>query len=258
MKRLFITLIGLGSLLCASAQNTLNSTDDIGRIALTPIVHDAIDVPQQARKMLSNKLKQIVTRNGLGAMATEPRFVITANSQLMAKEVTATAPSFTVVEVATTLYIGDAVTGQLFSSCECNSAKGTGKNIDAAYVAAYKSINPADPQIQKFVEEGKNKIIEFYNSQIDFIIAEADAKAKSQDFNGAMMLLASVPTVCKEAHAKAMIRLGEIYQVKIEQEGMAYYNQAAAVWKTTKSEEGASEACNLLAKKTIESDLPDP
>jgi hypothetical protein len=248
MKRLFITLIGLGSLFCASAQNTLGSTDDVGRIALTPVVHDAANVPQQAHKMLSNKLKQIVTRNGLGSMATEPRFVITASSQLMAKEVTATTPSFTVVEVATTLYIGDAVTGQLFSSCECDLSKGMGKNLDAAYVEAYKRINPAAPQVKQFVEEGKNKIVEYYNSQIDFLLAEADAKAKSQDFEGAMMLLASVPSVCKDAHAKAMTRLGEVYQVKIEQESASYYNQAVAAWKTAKTEESALETCKLLAK----------
>lgn len=248
MRRLFVTLIGLGSLFCASAQNTLGSTDDIGRIALTPIVHDAANVPPRAHSMLSNKLKQIVTRNGLGSMATEPRFVITASSQLMAKEVTATTPSFTVVEVATTLYIGDAVTGQLFSSCDCDLSKGMGKSLDAAYVEAYKRINPAAEQIKQFVEEGKNKIVEYYNSQIDFLIAEADALAKSQNFDGAMMLLASVPSVCKEAHAKAMARLGEVYQVKIDQEGAVLYNQAVAAWKTSKSEEGALEACKLLAQ----------
>lgn len=248
MKRLLLTIVGLGVLLTVAAQNTLGSTNDLGRIALSPLVHDAADVPAQARKMLSNKLKQIVTFNGMGSMATEPRFVITANSQLMTKEVTATTPSFTVVEIATTLYIGDAVTGQLFSTCECDIAKGMGKSLDKAYVEAYKRISPSSPKIQEFVEKGKNKIVEYYNSQIDFLLAEANAKAESQDFEGAMMLLASVPAVCKDAHAKAMKRLGEVYQVKIDQEGQSLYNQASAAWKSTKNESGAAEACKLLSK----------
>ena len=37
-------------------------------------------------------------------------------------------------------------------------------------------------------------------------------------------------------------------RVKIDQEGAVLYNQAVAAWKTSKSEEGALEACKLLAK----------
>ena len=246
MKRILLTLVGLSSLFCVSAQNNLGSTDDMGRIALAPLVHNEADVPTQARKMLSNKLKQIVTRNGMGSMSSDPRFVITANSQLMTKEVTATTPSFTVVEIITTLYIGDAVTGQLFSTCECELAKGLGKSLDAAYIDAYKRLNPASSQIQQFVETGKAKVVEYYNSQIDFLIAEADAKAKAQDFDGAMKVLAAVPSICKEAHAKAMTRLGEVYQTMIDQEGKWYYDQAASVWRTNKTEQSAKEACAQL------------
>ena len=248
MKRIVCLLLSLCSIAALQAQNDRASMDDFGRIALTPVISEGSSVPQMARQPLKTKLTQLVTKNGLSADDSNIRFVITANTDLLAKDVTATAPPMTVVEISATLYIGDAQTGQLFSTYSFDAVKGVGNNETRAYQEAVKKINMNSAAVQAFVTEGKNKIIEYYNTQIDFLLTEANAKAQAQDYDGAMLSLASVPTVCKDAHSKAMTRLGEIYQMKIDKEGAALYNQAAAAWKTSKSEDSAREACGYLAE----------
>lgn len=248
MKRILSLVLGLGVLFSAAAQNTQGSADDFGRIALTPVILDASQIPTYATKTLETKLTQIVTKNGMAAKGVNPRFVITANADLINKEVTATAPSMTVVELAVTLYIGDAQTGNLFASYTYDSVKGVDSNESKAYIQAFKRVSANASGVSYFVTEGKNKIIEYYNSQIDLILLEANGLAKSQKYDEAMVLLASVPNVCKDAYAKAINRLGEVYQQKIDLEGEALYNEAMALWRTTKTEDDAREVSEILAE----------
>ena len=247
MKRVVLFIGGL--LMCGLtvAQNELGSTDDMGRIALTPIVIEESGVPSYARKVLTTKLKEIVTRNGLSSTTASPRFVITAAVDLLNKEMTATAPPMTAVELATTLYIGDAVTGQLFATHTYNTVKGLGTNDQRAYLAAFKGLRATSTELDSFVEKGKQKIVEYYNSQIDFLLAEAKALADQEKYDESMALLSSVPSVCKDAYTKAMATVAEVYQKKIDVESAKFQNQATAAWKTNKTKEGATNAVDLLA-----------
>jgi hypothetical protein len=248
MKRLFfaalLLLSGIGS---SMSQNSLGSTDDVGRIALSPIVVEESGVPAYARKALTSKLKQIVTRNGLGAEPLSPRFVLTASVDLINKEMTATAPPMTAVEVATTLYIGDAETGQLFASYAYEPSKGVGTNENRAYLSALGRVSATAPAVAAFVEQGKQKIVEFYNSQIDFLLAEAKSLCDSEQYDAAIAKLSGVPSICKEAYVKAMSEVAVIYQRKLDVEGAAAYNKALAAWNTNKSREGAEAAVSHLA-----------
>ena len=248
MKRLLYILTGLAICMSAYAQNDRGTMNDVGRIALTPVIVNESKVPVHARQVLTNKLKQIVTKNGLAASAPSPRFMITANTDLLAKEVTATAPVMTVVEVATTLYIGDAKTGNLFGSYICEASKGVGTNEHKAYIEVLKRLNVNDPGIQAFVADAKNKIVEYYNTQIEFMLAEAESLAGTEKYDEAITLLSEVPDVCKDAHAKAMTKISEIYQRRLDKEGTALLNEAVAQWKVAKNLENAEYAVYLLSK----------
>ncbi|MBR2961586.1 MAG: hypothetical protein IKC42_00960 [Alistipes sp.] len=248
MKRLlFAILLIFGGIGSSMSQNSLGSTDDMGRIAITPIVIEESGVPVYARKALTSKLKQIVTRNGLGAEPLSPRFVLTASVDLVNKEMTATAPPMTAVEVATTLYIGDAVTGQLFASYAYEPSKGVGTNEKRAYLAALNRVSATSADVAAFVEKGKQKIVEFYNSQIDFLLAEAKALRDREQYDESIAILSGVPSICKEAYTKAMSEVAVTYQRKLDVEGAAAYNKAVAAWNTNKSREGADAAIVHLA-----------
>lgn len=248
MKRLFLTLVSLICVLPLCAQNTLGKADDLARIVLTPLVVDGTGVPAYANNMIKNKLNQIVTQHGVGGNCANPRFVITANLVTVTKDVTATMPPMVAITVAPTIYVGDGQTGELYASCQLPEVKGVGENDTKAYVAAIRRINVNSPEVVNCINTGKAKIIEYYNTQIDFLLAEADAMTKSQLYDDAMMLLATVPSVCKEAYERAMAKVADVYQTKIDVEGAAKLNQAYAQWHAHKTEDSALIVVGLLAE----------
>lgn len=249
MKRIFIISLTLCfGLSIASAQNDLGQADDFGRIVLSPYVVTNATIPQFAQKVLNNKLQQIAAKNGVGGTSIDKRFVITANVMEMSKDFTATAPPMIALTLAPTIYIGDVITGTLYSSCGLDGVKGVGKNETQAYLNAIKNINVNNPAVVECINQGKQKIIEYYNSQIDFLIAEADAMVKSQQFDEAMLKLATVPDICKDAYMKAYSKIGEVYQKKIDLAGDLLYNEAYAQWNTAKTQESAEKVVELLTQ----------
>lgn len=232
----------------ANAQNDLGKSDDLGRIVLTPYVVSNANIPSFATNALKNKLAKIAAEHGLGGNSADPRFVITANLIEVSKDITPTAPPMVALTLAPTIYIGDAVTGELFASCDLPEVKGVGANDTKAYLAAVKLIKTNDARVVACINNGKAKIVEYYNSQIDFLLAEAESLANSQRYDEAMTKLAAVPEVCKDAYMKAMEKLGVIYQQKIDKEGAALYNEAYAQWNTAKTEESAARVVELLAE----------
>ncbi|MBO7300814.1 MAG: hypothetical protein J6U53_05370 [Tidjanibacter sp.] len=247
MKRLLSILVSLSCVLSLFGQNNAESADDMARIILTPYVAGTSTIPSHAAMVVENKLNQVVTKYGVGSKSMESQFIITANLIEMSKDFTATAPVMVSMILAPTIYIGNGYTGELYSSCQLPEVRGVGENETKAYMAAIKQININSKELGECIEIGKTRIIEYYNSQIDFIISEAEALSKRQEWNEAILHLAAVPKVCKEAYEKAMLKIADVYQEKIDIEGGAKYNEAYAQWKADKSKESATRVVELLA-----------
>ena len=230
------------------AQNDLGKADDIGRIVLSPYIISNSSIPEYAAKVMKNKLTQIASKYGVAGNSLDQRFIITANLIELSKDFTPTAPPMIALTLSPTIYIGDAITGELYASCEVPGVKGVGQNETKAFLNAIKLINVNNPSVAQCIEEGKNKIIQFYNSQIDFLLAEAESLMASERYEEAMVKLAAVPNVCKDAYTKAVGKIGEIYQKKIDVEGDKLYNEAVAQWKTAKTKESAARVVELLAE----------
>lgn len=232
----------------AFAQNNAGKTDDIGRITLAAYVPQQIDkMPDAARSILANKLNQIVTQNGMGGAANNERFIITANVNVISKDLTATAPPMTALVLEVTLYIGDGFVGTKFSSTSI-SVKGVGESETKAYISALKGISPTNSNIQSFVGNGKSKIIEYYNSKCDFIIKEAQTLVSQNNFEEAIFKLTSVPEVCKDCYDKCMDAVGPIYQKQIDRECKSKLMEANTAWNAAQDSYGADTAGGILAQ----------
>ena len=247
MKKILLSLlmiIGYN----AYSQNTLGKSDDAARITLAAYVPQQIDkMPDAARSILANKLNQIVTQNGMGGAANNERFIITANVNVISKDLTATAPPMTALVLEVTLYIGDGFVGTKFSSTSI-SVKGVGESETKAYISALKGISPTNSNIQSFVGNGKSKIIEYYNSKCDFIIKEAQTLVSQNNFEEAIFKLTSVPEVCKECYDKAMDAVGPIYQKQIDRECKSKLMEANTAWNAAQDSYGADIAGGILAQ----------
>ena len=249
MKKIFAAIF-ISALACisAGAQNNLGKMDDSGRIALTPVILPESTIPPAAANVVLNKLTQIVTRNGLAGSCFDPRFIITANMVEIDHYVTATTPPMQAYSFSPTLYIGDAATGTLYATCPLGTIKGAGSNDTQAIMQAVKGLRTNSPELQAFIETGKTRIIEWYNTQIDFLISEANSLAGQDKFDEAIALLYTVPSVCKAAFDKAMRAAEQIFQQKIDIEGAQLLNMATHAWNANQSWAGANEAATYLSQ----------
>ncbi len=197
------------------SQNSLGKTDDLGRIQLSTYISSQIDgLPESAKNLLKNKLNQIASLNGIGGTQNS-RFIITPNITVLFKEVLPGPPRKVVLSLEVYFYIGDGIKGTLFSS-EIMKIKGVGASDAKAYISAIKLIKARNPLFKNFVDQGKAKIVEYYNSKCDFIKKEALAKADRKDFDEAIASLLAVPKVCNECYIACQDLTIKVYKMKME------------------------------------------
>ena len=238
INSLLICLISIP--LCFNAQNNKGKSDDFGRIALQTVIPENSEAPAAAARILKTKMTQITTKNGLSSMGN--RFTMYPQIDILTQDITPSAPPMHAYTLSVTLYISDLETQTIFSSTNL-TLKGVGKNEAKAYISALKMLNSKRPEVKGFVEEGKNRIIEYYNSQCDFILKEATAAAGRKEYDQAIYDLLLVPDVCKDCFMQAMDLTNEIYMQKLNNE----CQEMLALARVAKSNDKYDEAANHLA-----------
>ena len=245
MKNLYLLIVFLIFINKDYAQNKLN---DINRIVLnTYVPEQAEPMPDQAKSLLENKLSQITSSNGMGGSAINPRFVIMANTAIITKDIVPGPPQMLAYNLEVTFYIADAIDLKKFANTTI-AIKGVGTNENKAYVDAIKNINIKNKDIVAFIEEGKSKIIDFYNTQCDFIIKDAESYSKKGEYDAAMLKLAAVPDVCEKCYVTCMDKMNEIYQQKIDKECLLIMREAKTVWMANPNSNGAGMVSEILNK----------
>jgi hypothetical protein len=238
----------IGTTTSSMAQNKAGKLDDLGRIVLNSYVSDDVgDMSSSAKKMLGNKLGQIVTKNGIGGSSLNPKFILTPTVTVMSKDLTATAPPMTALVLDVTLYIGDGIEGTKFASTSIQ-VKGVGTNETKAYISALKRISSKNSDIADFITEGKTKIMAYYNTKCDFIIKEAKVLEDANQYDAAILKLSSVPDVCKECYEKCLDAIGPIYQKQIDRECTIKLTEAKNHWSAAQDENAAKSASRHLSK----------
>ncbi len=225
------------------AQNNLGSADDAARIPILAYVPNNLgDLTPIAQDALKSRLDRIVTRAGIGGASNNNRFILTAKIAELGKEISSTTPTIYFYNLEITLLVGDAVEGKLFGTTVIQT-KGAGSTETRAYLDAIKEIKDQDPKYTTFIEQAKSKIIEYYNSNCDFIIKDADALASIKEYDEAIYKLASVPAVCKTCYGKCLDKIGIFYKAKMENECQTYIAKAT----TLMAQENYYEAAEVLS-----------
>ena len=240
----FVLLLG-GNLM---AQNSAGKTDDAGRVAISAYVPSDIGgLNAAAQTALKNRLDRIVSKNGLAGSSLNNRFILTAKVQKLSSiKVPSTPPAYN-YEIEVSFIIGDAIEGVKFSTCS-TTIMGAGNTESSAEIAAIKKIKENDPEYQKFIEEGKKRIIEYFNSKCDFYLKEAQTYAAKSEYEAAIATLFSIPDVCKDCYNKAMDAVGPIYKQQIDRQCKKDLMEANNVWSANQNGTGAEQASKFLAK----------
>lgn len=242
MKKFISVLVLSIILLSSDAQVKL---DDFGRIIINTYLPDNIGIPAEAKSQLESKLSQIASNNGMGGSQINPRFIITAQVNIGTKDIIAGPPQMIAQNLDVVLFVGDALTNTIFSNATI-TLKGVGTNENKALIDAFKNINPKNKEIARFLEEGKNKIINYYATNCDFIIKEAISMAKQEKYDEAIYKLSLVPDVCQECYFKCLDTLSAVYQQKINADCKMKFNQAKTAWAAAQNPSGAEKAGDIL------------
>ena len=105
---------------------------------------------------------------------------------------------------------------------------GMNANSQRALMAGLKEFK-SDRGFSEFVKEVKQKIIDFYESNCDFILTDAETNASNDNFDNALTILAGVPTVCKSCYDRAQEKSREVYLQKLERECQALVAEASSL-----------------------------
>ena len=232
-------------IVCSITLNAQVKLDDFGRIVLNSYLPDNISLPTESRNLLLNKLNQITSNNGIGGSQANPRFIITASLNIGTKDIIAGPPQMIAQNIDITFFIGDAVSNTIFSNTTLN-LKGVGTNENKAYIDAFKSINPKNKEVSAFLVEGKTKIINYYTSQCDFILKEANTLASQEKFDEAIYVLSLVPQVCEVCFNKTSELITQIFKQKIDAVCKAKLSQSKIAWSGQQKIDNAENILNIL------------
>jgi hypothetical protein len=231
-----------------SSQNNLGQADDNARISLNVFIPEQVEgIPAGSKSLLINKLTQAATKKGMAGGGPQGRFLLTANMDVLSKDVVPGAPNKHAYQFEVSLFIVDFIDKNIVSSTSFE-VKGVGNNEGKAFTGAIRTIDLKNPTVDQFFDEGKRKIIEYYNSRCDFIIARARALAAQRQFEDAMNNLASIPEVSKDCYMKAMNEIGPIYKEFADYNCQILINVATSCWASRPNSEGAQLAGAVLSQ----------
>lgn len=234
--------------LIVSAQNDLGEAADIDRIALDVVIPEQVSkIPDFARSLLESKLIEAVTEYGMGGKGVSPRFCVTAKMEVLSKDITPTTPPMQTYTFQVYLYLVDFVDKNILSTTSFTT-KGAGANENRAYTNALRPVNLKNPNVERFLEKGKQKIIEYYNARCDFEIARAKSLAAQKQFAEALATLSAVPQVSKECYMRTQKEIGPIYQDFINHDCKMIISAGSFLWAAEPNSNGAFKAGAILSQ----------
>jgi hypothetical protein len=190
MKKLIILLVIIGSTLSSNAQ----STNEVGKIVLSVVMPNNVEGMNDSQlSKLETEITKIVTSTGLSASGYNNNFVIYPKFAINETSVVESGlQDITIIDCDLTLFIKQVDNNVIFSTIS-KSLKGNGKNKLIAITSALTKINTSDKDYQLFIEKGKTKILQYYESKCQDIIKKSESLVKIQNYEQALGLLMTVP-----------------------------------------------------------------
>jgi len=204
------------------------------------------DVPSAANNILYQSLNRIATENGLTTESQTTPFMLTAHCDILDKSNLPGPPIQTVYNLGLTLYMADTYTQKKFGTAYI-TLNGVGTGEVKSYINAFRRINASNKEIKEFITQGKNKMMNYYDTQYPNIIKEAKRLASLQNYEEALTLVLSIP-VCSKGGDEASSYGLQLYKKHLDRLNLYLFNNAKALWAAGQSQESAYDVCNMLAQ----------
>ena len=206
---------------------------------------DTESFPQGAKAMMENKLTQLLTRNGIAGLDYMGQFILTVTTTPLDKDVIPGPPAKIAEKMEMNLYIVDAYAKTIFSTTSL-TVKGLGETENKCYLNAISHMPLQSPQMTKFIEEGKSKIIEYYDHEGEALLKRAAYLAGQKNYEEALFIVSLIPQQSK--HYDAALAAGlKIYQQHIDNQCAINLAAARTAWAAEQNSRGAYAAGEYLA-----------
>jgi len=239
MKRYFLSIAIVAIAAMLNAQNEY--------LPITVVVEDLVEpYPTTAKVQLANKLNQMLTAQGMASLNNNGQFVLTAFMVPQDKEVLPGPPMQIMETMNANLYIADVVQKNVLATTE-QTVKGLGRDETRSYLDAIKHLNTSSPAVAKFIQEGKNKIIAFYDSESPRIMKEAMTLSEMHEYERALYLVTAIPAQCKyyDESLKTILTIFHAYQDYACNQLLA---KAKMAWAADQNKVGAEAAGEYLGQ----------
>ncbi len=190
--------IGLYLSLFVTTAAFSQSVNDLGKIALAvsmPAAIEGLDAPQLTK--LETKITQMVTASGLAASPAKVNFTIYPTFSIIeSKVVEGGMAKITTTKVELSLFIKQVDNNIIFSTFT-KQITGSGNTVPLSIANAISKISSTDTQFKQFIETGKQKIIQYYETSCSDILTKSESLLLLQNYEQALALLMSVPEEVK-------------------------------------------------------------
>lgn len=206
---------------------------------------DTESFPTGAKAMIENKLSQLLTKNGIAGLDYLSQFVLTVTTTPLDKDVIPGPPMKVSEKMEMNLYIVDTQARTILSSSSV-TLRGLGETENKCYLNAISHMPLQSPQVTKFIEDGKTKIIAYYDHEAENIIKKANYLAKQKNYEEALWYISTIPSQCKFYDA-ALEAGKEIYQKYLDNLCDINLAKARTAWASQQNADGAAAAGEFLA-----------
>lgn len=197
MLKYLVVILMLVSCSVSFGQQQLSSKEMIG---LTPVVPQAMNLSPEVKKVLGQKLLQMVTQNGFGSFSGQ--FVLTANVVVVDKQVTSTVPAQFVVSLEVSCYLLNVAEMVIVDETSF-AVKGIDKLENKAMIQAVNQIAPKSPNVRNFMAQCRTKIVDYYATRIPALLAKAKSLSERDEYEEALAVLSAIPESVDEYPAIA-------------------------------------------------------
>lgn len=202
-------------------------------------------VTDETASTLKTQLERLVTQSKLDVGWDNANFAVTAKFDQLDRHVQGGAPAQIVNVFGVTLYLVDIYHQKLFSSAYVE-VKGVGTNDTKASMNAVRQLNRGNTKITSFLSGLKQRIINYYDSQLPIIMKEVKSKVAMKNYGEALTMLAVVPT-CSNGYDSAMKEAMRIYVLYRDTYFQARLNKAKALWAANPTQQGSVPVVAILS-----------
>src|SRR5882724_3947053 len=177
---------------------------------------------EEQMSILENRIKNIVSMNGLSAEGGLEGFVIYPKFDVLGKDEAPGALKTVILQRCNlSLYVRQFISNSssniVFSSYN-KDITGSGYSEDEAIANAITQIRPGEDDFQSFLDKTRSRIVSYYVQNCDRIVNEAQNAANLENYEKSFALLLSIPKEAAQCYGQVQQKLVEIYLKKQRQE----------------------------------------